>query len=195
MTLIRRLLPITLIALCVAGCGDSAGPDVTGPSLTPTAMEAARKDGPRLKELASYRGAPRNRPELAKAWIGPEGGRLELDGFAIDVPAGAVKKDRLFTIRIPVSKRAGKRVVADFGPHGASFEVPVAIEVPYAGTNIEGDPGLTPTIVWWNEDERAWVDMGGTLTADGQRVRTETTHFSLYGLTAKRSGGVTVSGG
>jgi hypothetical protein len=37
--------------------------------------------------------------------------------------------------------------------------------------------------------------MGGAITADGQRIRTETTHFSLFGVTLLRSGGVTISGG
>ena len=194
MSLTRRFLPLVLTAFLLAGCADSVGPEVTGPSLTPGAALESRKGEPTLRSLASFKG-PRSREEIVvKQWIGPEGGRLELEGFAIEVPEGAVKKDRLFTIRYPAQRRQGKRVVADFGPHGAKFLRPIFIEVPYAGTSIEGDAGV-PTIVWWDPDSKAWVDMGGSVTEDGLRVRTETTHFSLFGLTLRRSGGVTVSGG
>jgi hypothetical protein len=194
MSLARRFLPLLLATFLLAGCADSAGPDATGPSLSPGTALEARKGEPNLRLLASFKG-PHSREEIiVKQWIGAEGGRLELDGFAIEVPEGAVKKERLFTIRFPAQRQQGKRVVADFGPHGAKFLRPIAIELPYAGTSIEGDPGV-PTIVWWDADSKAWVDMGGSVTADGQRVRTETTHFSLFGLTLRRSGGVTVSGG
>jgi hypothetical protein len=41
-----------------------------------------------------------------------------------------------------------------------------------------------------------WVDMGATVTADGQRLRTLTDHFSTYGTTdAARGGGIVTSGG
>jgi hypothetical protein len=73
------------------------------------------------------------------------------------------------------------------------FDEPIAIELPYAGTSIEGSEGA---VLWWNRKAREWVDMGGWLTEDGLRLRTTTDHFSIYG-TARvfRSGGVTVSGG
>jgi hypothetical protein len=46
--------------------------------------------------------------------------------------------------------------------------------------------------VWWNE---GWVDMGASVTADGQRLRTLTEHFSTYGTTEARNGAIVVSGG
>jgi hypothetical protein len=67
----------------------------------------------------------------------------------------------------------------------------VSIELPYAGTSIEGTSA--PTVVWWNE---GWVNVGGTVTADGQRLRTTTDHFSTYGTTdARGAGAIATSGG
>jgi hypothetical protein len=40
-----------------------------------------------------------------------------------------------------------------------------------------------------------WVDMGATVTADGKRLRTVTDHFSTYGTTENRGGGIVTSGG
>ncbi|MBA4158547.1 MAG: hypothetical protein H0X65_13885 [Gemmatimonadetes bacterium] len=118
----------------------------------------------------------------AKKWIGPEGGRLDFRGYAIEVPAGAVDGVTQFSIRLPVDPHGSARVVAEFGPHGATFAVPVAIEFPFAGTSIEGSE--KPTVVWWND---AWIDMGGSPTPDGARLRTTTDHFSTYGTTDERS--------
>jgi hypothetical protein len=47
-------------------------------------------------------------------------------------------------------------------------------------------------VVWWNG---GWVRMGGTVTADGQRLRTTTDHFSTYGTTDARGGTMITSGG
>ena len=194
MNLKRLVFPLLVAALALPGCADIAGPEPTGPALTPGTALRARTGEPTLKQVATFLGARSREEVVVKQWIGPEGGRLELDGFAIDVPEGAVWKDRLFTIRFPAQRRQSKRVMAEFGPHGAHFSRPVSIEVPYLGTSIVGHEGV-PAIIWWDADSRAWVNMGGTLTADGQRIRTETDHFSIFGLTLFRSGGVTVSGG
>lgn len=194
MNLKRLVLPLLATALVLTGCADTAGPEPTGPALTPGTALLARRGEPTLRQVATFRGTRAPEDVVVKKWIGPEGGRLELDGFAIDVPEGAVRRDRLFTIRFPAQPRRTKRVMAEFGPHGAKFARPISIEVPYAGTSIEGHDGV-PAIIWWDVDARAWVNMGGAVTADGLRVRTETDHFSIFGLTLFRSGGVTVSGG
>jgi hypothetical protein len=172
--------------LVAGGCSDAAQPVAvaeTGPLL------AAGSGGPDVSRLARFQKRPQITIAWAKKWIGPEGGRLDFQGFAIEVPAGAVDRVTMFSIRLPVKSSGADHVVAEFSPHGASFAVPVAIELPYAGTSIEG--AAQPTVVWWNS---AWVDMGATVTADGKRLRTLTDHFSTYGTT-DRSGALAVSGG
>lgn len=172
-----------LLAVLSVGCTDGETPlsaVPAGPSLSTSDMEA----------LARFRSKPQVTIAWAKKWIGPEGGRLDFMGFAIDVPAGAVDKVTMFTLRLPVDPQGSEHVVAEFGPHAVQFKHPVAIEFPYRGTTLEG--ATTPTVVWWNG---GWVRMGGTVTADGQRLRTTTDHFSTYGTTEARNGTFVTSGG
>ncbi|MBV9774064.1 MAG: hypothetical protein JO040_08950 [Gemmatimonadetes bacterium] len=140
-----------------------------------------------------FRKAPNITIGWAKGWIGPEGGRLDFHGFAIEVPAGAVDKQTMFTIRLPVDPKSSEHVMAEFGPHNVTFLKPVRIELPYGGTSIEG--AANPAIVWWSP-EGTWVDMGGVITTDGARLQVDVPHFSTYGTTdAQRTTGVAVSGG
>ena len=187
----RRLL-FALAAFAVSGCVE-AGTPVAPPHAGGGASLAVGVRGrPELADLATFRNPP---PVASSAtgWIGPEGGRLEFHGFAIDVPAGAVSRPRQFSIRLPVDPFASDRVVAEFGPHGAEFARPVTIELPYAGTSLEGSGG---SVLWWNPAWRSWVALGTSLTDDGMRLKALTDHFSLYGAgVLLRSGGVTVSGG
>ena len=179
------LLAVTPLVLF--GCADLNAPTALPPA--PLFNETS-STSPDLSKLARYGKKPSITIAWAKRWIGPEGGRLDFQGFAIDVPPGAVSQATKFEIRLPVDPSGSERVVAELLPHGASFAKPVIIEFPYAGTSIQGSAG--PTIVWWNG---AWVNMGATGTADGSRLRTTTDHFSTYGTTDERAGGVVVAGG
>ena len=118
---------------------------------------------------------------------------MEFQGFAIDVPAGAVDRVTKFSIRLPVDPHGSERVVAEFGPHGGEFAAPVTIELPLAGTSVEGS--ASAGIFWW--DGESWSDMGGVVTVDGERIATATDHFSTYGTSddSLMGGGVTASGG
>ncbi len=179
------LLALPTLALSLAlGCAEM--PTGVAPE---AALFTKGQGGPDLDRLAKFNTKPSITIAWAKKWIGPEGGRLDFQGFAIEVPAGAVDRVTQFTIRLPVDPKGSERVVAEFGPHGATFARPVFIELPLAGTSIE--QSAAHYIVWWNN---AWTDMGGALTQDGQRLRTSTDHFSTYGTTDRR-GVVTTSGG
>lgn len=185
---IRKLGAAFTLALAVlaGGCADAGAP-LAAHQGVPSFSAGGSPD---LNALARFRQSPQITIAWAKKWIGPEGGRLDFLGFAIEVPPGAVDKVTMFSIRLPVEPHAAERVIAEFGPHGKQFSRPVAIELPFLGTTIEGS--ATPKIVWWND---AWYDMGGTLTADGQRLRTLTDHFSTYGTTDARGGTFVTSGG
>lgn len=181
------LIPVLALVL-VSGCAERE---------VPTAITQAVPEAPSfsstsadLSRLATFQQRPKVTIAWAKKWIGPEGGRLEFQGFAIDVPAGAVDKVTQFSIRLPVEPKRSERVVAEFGPHNRQFRAPVTIEFPYAGTSVFGAPGAT--IVWWNA---GWVDMGATVTEDGSRLRTQTDHFSTYGTTDTEDGTVEARGG
>lgn len=174
------------LLLLSGGCSDAAHPIA---SVDSAPLLASSSGGPDMARLARFQARPQVTIAWAKKWIGPEGGRLDFQGFAIEVPAGAVSKVTMFTIRLPVDPKGAEHVVAEFLPHGATFAKPVAIELPYAGTSIEGVD--QPTIVWWSS---GWVDMGASVTADGTRLRTLTDHFSTYGTT-DRTGSMVVSGG
>jgi hypothetical protein len=181
------LFLVAPVLLLAAGCSDTpTSPPAEGAAQAPLFNQGG--GGPDVSRLATFNQRPSIQIAWARQWIGPEGGRLDYHGFAIDVPAGAVDRVTQFSIRLPVDPHGSGRVVAEFGPHGASFAVPVSIEFPFAGTSLEARND--PTIVWWND---RWVDMGATVTGNGARLRTTTDHFSTFG-TAER-GGVLVSGG
>jgi hypothetical protein len=186
-----------LVAItAVSGCADREVP--TGARTDAAAVSTFNQTGsaPDLAMVASFKNRRSLTIAWAKKWIGPEGGRLDFAGFAIDVPAGAVDRVTMFTINLPVDPKGAERVVAEFGPHNQQFAVPVTIELPYQGTTAEGM--VNPTIGWWND---GWVNMGGSLTSDGQRLKTKTSHFSTYAemettSTVDRGGHTpTVSGG
>jgi hypothetical protein len=171
----------------VSGCVDREVPTGASPG---AALPAFNASGASLERLATFKTRRSLTIAWAKKWIGPEGGRLDFAGFAIDVPAGAVDRVTMFTINLPVDPQGSERVVAEFGPHNQTFAVPVTIEMPFVGTSLES--AVEPTIVWWND---GWVNMGASLGSDGTRIRTKTNHFSTYGTMDARGGSITVSGG
>lgn len=175
-----------------AGCADSGVPTAaTVPATVEPAPPSFSSGGTDFSALARYDAPLSITIAWAKKWIGPEGGRLDFYGFAIEVPAGAVDKLTQFSIRLPVDPNASEHVVAEFGPH-QTFAVPVAIELPYTGTSAYQ---LGGTVGWWNPDVDRWVDVGGVVTADGERLRAETDHFSTYGTMEEEKSEVITSSG
>lgn len=191
----NRFRPLVLAAcaplLLLAACADAPPTGVEPLSRPPGDASAtlAAAGGLDVAALARFDQRPAVTIAWAKKWIGPEGGRLDFQGFAVEVPPGAVSRVTQFSIHLPVDPQGSERVVADFGPHGAVFVRPVAIELPYAGTSIFGRGG---TVVWGNKSTGAWEDYGAEPTADGRRLRTTTHHFSTYGT---RGTGLVASGG
>ncbi len=119
-----------------------------------------------------------------------KGGSVELNGFRVDIPAGALKRDTCITIELPDLPQAAS-VMADFGPSGTKFRKPVTITLPLEGVDLTGVSVSDVYVGYWNGS--AWEDYGGTATSSS--VKTKTTHFSAYGART-RSGGVdTTSGG
>jgi hypothetical protein len=170
-------------AAALAGCSDA---------VSPTSAERPRLQagvsGPAVEAIAKYKGGP---PSMtiawAKKWIGPEGGTIEFLGFGVTVPAGAVDRVTQFSIRLPVDPKNNEFVMAEFGPHGQQFAVPVTLRLPLTGTTSEGTPAR---ILWWNGE--IWEPMS-TTQMEGYLLA-PTTHFSTYG-TEDTQRGFTLAGG
>jgi hypothetical protein len=105
-----------------------------------------------------------------------EGGSVQLNGFRVDIPAGALPTDTLITIDLPTDAVLGKRVIAEFGPHGIQFNTPVTITFPLSGTILT--PGGLHVGRWENG---AWTNLGGTVDVWGHSISSTTPHFSVYG--------------
>jgi hypothetical protein len=194
---LRHALVAAGVMLVVGACvdtpsgSDSAVAPTAGPNLgrVRTTEETQLIVPVTVDPLARYIKVPHAQDYWIKQWIGPQGGIVDFLGFRIIVPAGAVDRVTKFEIRIPGENSPGgqERVYAEFGPHNVTFKVPLIVELPYANTDAYGSPG---GVLWYNERTRIWERMGGGITADGQRVYVETTHFSLLGA----EGGGTASG-
>ncbi len=180
MRLRRFLTGVVPVLALAAGCAEAGGPIAGVDRAVPVQARVADETMPRVQNVervAEYKVAKAKPENLwAKAWIGPAGGAVEYHGFRIVVPAGAVSKVTMFTIALP--REGTERALAEFGPHNVSFAQPIAIELPYAGTTAEG---FSAKALWYDEAANSWVSVGGTLSADGRRVRTSVTHFSKYG--------------
>jgi hypothetical protein len=171
------------LALVAVSCGDQAPP--TEPMQQRRFSALANS----FDQLARYQTtAPQITIGFAMRFIGPEGGRLSLGQFEVIVPAGAVSKFTLFSIRIPVELSTSEFVRAEFGPH-QQFAVPVTIRLPLRGTTAENSPAH---ILWWNGYE--WEPFATTLTDDG-RIETQTPHFSEFGTEDPSKGIILVGGG
>lgn len=193
MRLRRFLFGVVPVLALVAGCGEAGGPFGGVERASPVQARATGETALRLMEVhqvAAYKVVKAKPANLwAKAWIGPAGGTLDYYGFRIVVPAGAVDKVTMFTLSLP--KEGTERALAEFGPHNVRFAQPITIELPYVGTTSEGFGAGT---LWFDESVNQWTPVGGTLTADGQRVQTQVWHFSTYGTQAF-GGTLTSSGG
>src|SRR5215207_10328343 len=153
----------TVVSL-TAGCTDAGTPlspraaapgaafARAGATTTSTSTSTASAPTEAVAQLAFFKVKPQVTIAWAKAWIGPAGGRVDFVGFTVIVPAGAVDKVTMFTIKLPVDPQGSEHVVAEFGPHNTTFAKPLTIGFPYRGTTVEGD--ASATVVWW---DNAWV--------------------------------------
>lgn len=116
------------------------------------------------------------------------GGHVELDGFRVDIPAGALPQDTTITITLPADPVLGKRVIAEFLPHGIQFNTPVTLTFPLQGVALPVGGGIE--VARW--ENGAWTSLGGTVSPNGKRLSSTTPHFSVY---CARGGAYTMAGG
>jgi len=184
----RRGPTALALALLLSACGEMDR--TVAPQVAPRFSESVDLQSEEAARLARYSAnAPALQAGFAMTMIGPRGGSLRLAGFEIVVPAGAVDRLTAFTIYLPLrGSDAAGLVMAEFGPHGRTFSVPVTIRAPHRGTTAESDDGTR--ILWWTGE--TWSAYPTRLLAD-DRLETTTTHFSEWGVEASR--GITTAGG
>lgn len=169
-----RALLVTAAALALAGCSDRSSSPLA-PAAAPSYALGGSID---LSGLLTYAGAPdlTGARHAEKRIVASQGGFVELNGFRVDIPAGALPRDTTVTIDLPTDAVLAKRVLAEFGPHGVQFNQPVTLTFPLAGVSLGGSP---VEVAWWNGSQ--WVGLGGSVNALGTRLTGTTPHFSTYG--------------
>lgn len=167
----RTLSALAAAAIAVAGCSEAArGP--LAPSDAPAAAVAGGIDVSGLLQFAGTPslGEPRHAEKLIRAG---EGGFVELQGFRVDIPAGALPHDAVVTIDLPQDAVLAKRVMAEFGPHGLQFNTPVTLSFPLENALLNG--GSVGVARWEND---AWTALPSWTV--GTRLYGTTPHFSTY---------------
>jgi hypothetical protein len=117
--------------------------------------------------------SPRHAEKVIRA---ADGGFVELNGFRVDIPAGALAADTRITLDLPSDGILAQRLLASFGPEGTQFSTPVTLTFPLTGVSLNGGP---IEVARW--ENGAWTSLGGTVSLDGTRLQGQTPHFSEYG--------------
>lgn len=171
---IRTLIAAAAAALALSGCTDRAQAPLA-PAPPPTPSHSLL--GIDLTGLLTYATLPdlSGTRHAEKRIVASEGGFVELNGFRVDIPAGALPQDTVVTIDLPSDSVFGRRVMAEFGPHGVEFNTPVTLTFPIAGVLLGGPA----EVARWEDD--AWVGIGGSVNLLGTKLTGTTPHFSHYG--------------
>jgi len=164
-------LACSAIILVLANC--SADAPTSGAS-TPTF--SLSRVGARHDLLACPGG---NDSVSVRKVIGRNGGRIELGGFAMDVPKGALLDTTTFVMKVPLSQVLKVRIHARGVDH-FTFEKPVSITLDYSRcSSVPADP------TGWYVDEttdREIEQMPGFNNAPAQSFTLQTGHLSGYAL-------------
>jgi hypothetical protein len=107
-----------------------------------------------------------------------QGGRLTLLDVVLDVPAGAVPNDTLFSITIPDDEI----FYNEFGTDGLVFDKPITVTMSYRDADLSGVDESTIRIGWYNVAAGEWDDMTCDIDLVNKTVTAKLTHFSAYGL-------------
>ncbi|MDH4157164.1 MAG: hypothetical protein OEW00_07815 [candidate division Zixibacteria bacterium] len=106
------------------------------------------------------------------------GGRLSLFDVDLDVPAGAVANDTVFSIRIPDPAV----FFNEFGTDGLVFDEPVTVTMSYRDANLTGVDETTIRIGWFDERTGHFEDISCKVDYANKVVTGQLDHFSAYGL-------------
>lgn len=179
----RRTFALAAAALiALAGCSDASQPTLSAPEQGSTVLSNTIS----LNGVLQFIGAPNLlEPRHAEKYIvASEGGFVELHGFRVDIPAGALSQNTTITIDLPTDNVLGKRVIAEFGPHGTQFSTPATISFPLSGVQLSNDP-----IEVGRWENGGWTSLGGSVNSAGTVLSSTTPHFSTYGAKIVMAGG------
>lgn len=166
-----RLLVITVLAVTLTvGCSRSPL-DTADNNVQPQLMR--RSAGPGGSALLS--GASFYVEQVVSA---AEGARIELVDVVLDIPAGAIDNDTLFSIRIPDIEM----FYNEFGTSGLVFNKPVTVTMSYRDADLTGINESTIRIAWLNTRTGRWENVICTVNKIEKTVTGQLSHFSAYGL-------------
>ncbi|HST62467.1 MAG TPA: hypothetical protein VLK84_27430 [Longimicrobium sp.] len=167
-------LAAALLFAALAGCSDLQQPTLA----TPVAPQTVLGNSISLNGVLTFVGLPdlSGTRTASKRIIASQGGFVELNGFRVDIPAGALPADTTVTINLPTDNVLGKRLIADFEPHGVQFSTPVTLTFPLVGVLLSGD-----AIEVGRWENGGWTSLGGSVNLLGTKLTGQTPHFSTYG--------------
>jgi hypothetical protein len=106
------------------------------------------------------------------------GGRLQLLDVTLEIPAGAVGNDTLFSIRIPDVSTFYNQ----FGTDGLVFNTPVSVTISYRDADLSGVNESSIRIAWLNPATGNYESMRCTVDKVAKTVTGNLNHFSAYAL-------------
>ncbi|HEU0076255.1 MAG TPA: hypothetical protein VFQ76_01325 [Longimicrobiaceae bacterium] len=180
----RRTLSLAAAALlALGGCSDQSQPTLSAP---PEQSAEVLGGLINLNGVLQFVGIPNLlAPRHAEKYIvASQGGFVELQGFRVDIPAGALSQNTTVTIDLPLDLVLAKRVIAEFGPHGTQFNTPVTLSFPLTGVNLPNSP---VEVGRW--ENGGWTSLGGSVNTAGTVLQGTTPHFSTYGAKVVMAGG------
>ncbi|HEX2078690.1 MAG TPA: hypothetical protein VHG08_13300 [Longimicrobium sp.] len=166
----------------LGGCSDLEQPTLSAPDQSVFVLGGDID----LNGVLQFAGTPNlTEPRHAEKYIvASEGGFVELHGFRVDIPAGALSANTTITIDLPTDNVLAKRLIAEFGPHGTQFNTPVTLSFPLTGVVLNGNP---IEVARW--ENGGWTSLGGSVNAAGTVLQGTTPHFSTYGGKVMLAGG------
>jgi len=166
---------IFVAALLITGCSVQSPVEPTAePTLEPSQPQVLSRSA----ALVGFaQGSPANYYNEAVV-PAKEGGRLELLDVVLDIPAGALDVDTVYSINIPDISL----FYNEFGTDGLVFKRPVTVTMSYRNADLSGIDESAIHIGWWDEERTRWVSMDCELDRVNQVVVGQLYHFSAYAL-------------
>jgi hypothetical protein len=182
--IVRRTLALAAAALfALAGCSEvPEQPTLAAPEQSAEVLSGLIN----LNGVLMFVGLPNlsGTRHAEKYIVASQGGFVELNGFRVDIPPGALSQNTTVTIDLPTDNVLGKRLIAEFGPHGTQFNTPVTLRFPLTGVLL---PLAPIEVARW--ENGGWTSLGGTVNLLGMSLSSTTPHFSTYGGKIVLAGG------